>query len=101
MEEGIIDAIALAGVEPAQQTDAIRRPDGAVVTLLGLVEGEVLTYLEERGTTTLRGLIRALDWPAPFVTMGVGALIRHGLAKGVQHDLEVVLEPQVKRDGPL
>lgn len=89
-----MDAIALAGVEPAHQTDAIHRPDGAVVTLVGLVEGEVLTYLEEHGAATLRGLIRALDWPAPFVTMGVGALIRHGLVKGVQHDLEIVLEPQ-------
>jgi DNA-binding MarR family transcriptional regulator len=92
-----MEAIALAGVEPAQQADAPHRPDGAVVTLLGLVEGEVLTHLEEHGTTTLRGLIRALDWPAPMVTMGVGVLIRHGLVNGVQRDLEVVLEPRGER----
>ncbi|MBI1952636.1 MAG: hypothetical protein HYT90_05645 [Candidatus Omnitrophica bacterium] len=64
----------------------------SLMTRLALVEGEVLTYLEDRGTTTLRRLIRDLEWAAPLVMMGVGALIRAGLVRATQHDLEVLVE---------
>ena len=69
--------------------------DTALLTQLGLVEGDVLTYLEEYGPTTLRGLIRGLDWPSRTVTMGVGALIREGLVQGRQRELEVLIEPKI------
>jgi len=65
-----------------------------VMMSLGIVEGEILVYLEERGATTLRRLIRELLWPAPFVTMAVGALIRGGFVRLIPHDLEVVVEAQ-------
>lgn len=66
-----------------------------LVTSLGLVEGEVLLYLEEHGPTSLQELIRELEWSARLVVMGVGALIRQGLIRGIQKDVTVVvsLEP--------
>ncbi len=64
----------------------------SLMTPLGLVEGDILTRLEGHGATTLRRLIRELDWPAPMVMMAVGALTRAGLVRAVRHDLEVVVE---------
>lgn len=69
-------------------------PRASLMTPLGIVEGEALLHLEEHGATALRQLIRELEWPAPLVTMAVGALIRHGLVKASQHELEVLLEPR-------
>ena len=63
------------------------------MTRLGVIEGEVMTYLEARGTTGLRQVIRELDWPMRQVVMAVGSLIRRGLVLGVQRDLELLLEP--------
>jgi len=63
-----------------------------LITSLGLIEGEVLTYLEQHGATRLRGLVRELEWPARMVMMAVGALIREGLVRGVQHELEIIVE---------
>ena len=64
----------------------------SLMTPLGLIEGDVLTYLEEHGETTLRRLVRDLEWPSSLVTMAVGALVREGLARAVQHELEVAVE---------
>ncbi len=72
----------------------------SLMTSLGLVEGDLLTYLERHGATTLRRLIRESDWPAPMIMMGLGALIRQGLARALQHDLEVIVEPQPDRVPP-
>ena len=71
------------------ETDGVGAPR---ITSLGLVEGEVLTYVEEHGAATLHGLTRVLDWSAALITMAVGALIRQGLVRGSQRELEVVLE---------
>jgi len=62
-----------------------------LMTTLGIIEGEVLTYLNEHGPTTLRRLVEELDWPAPFITMGVGALIRKALAQGNQERLDILV----------
>jgi hypothetical protein len=40
----------------------------------------------------MRQLIRKSEWQAPMVIMAVGALIREGLVRGIQHDLEVIVE---------
>jgi len=61
------------------------------MTSLGLVEGEVLTYLEEHGATMLRELIWKLEQSTAMVTMGVGALIREGLVEGRQQDVNVMV----------
>ena len=65
----------------------------SLITTLGVIEGEALTYLEQHGATPLRRLVRELEWPAPMVMMGVGALVREGLVRATPHDLEVVVEP--------
>ena len=64
----------------------------SLMTELGLIGGEALVYLETHGATTLRQLIRDLEWPAPMVMMAVGALVREGLARAIRNELEVVLE---------
>lgn len=63
----------------------------SLITPLGLVEGDVLTYLEEHGATGLRDLTRALGWSASMVRMGVGALIREGLVEGKQQGANVMV----------
>lgn len=67
--------------------------DTPLITTLGLIEGEVLTFLEDHGAMTLRGLIQELDWPSRMVMMAVGALIREHLVRATQRELEVILEP--------
>lgn len=71
-----------------------RRPAGiSLMTPIGVVAGEVLLHLERHRSMTLRRLARELKWPVRLVMMGVGALIREGLIRGIQRDLEVILEP--------
>lgn len=57
------------------------------MTPLGVVEGEVLEYLDRHRMTTLQQLSRALASPSYLVMMAVGALIRAGLVRGVQDHL--------------
>ena len=70
----------------------VEQPKRTLITQLGLAEGEVLTCLEEYGSTTLRRLNRELDWPASIVMMAVGALVRARLVLAIQHDLEIVIQ---------
>ena len=70
-----------------------REQSTSLMTPLGLIEGEVLTHVEVHGATALRRLIRELQWPATLVMMAVGALVRAGLVRAVQYDLEVILQP--------
>jgi len=65
-----------------------------LMTTLGIVSGEILTDLEQHGPTTVRRLIRELDWPAPVVMMAIGALVREGLIQAAQHELEVLVAPR-------
>lgn len=67
--------------------------EASLITTLGLVEGEVLAFLEDHRATTLRGLIRELEWPSRVVMMAVGALVRERLVRAAQRELEVILEP--------
>lgn len=66
----------------------------SLMTPLGVVEGEVLEYLDRHRTATLRRLNRDLSAPSQMVMMAVGALIRAGLVRGTQHELEVVVQPR-------
>lgn len=75
----------------------LRQPgsaDTSLMTILGVISGEILTQVEQQGQSTLRQLIRDLPWPAPLVTMAVGSLIREGLIKASQLELEVLIEPK-------
>ncbi len=66
----------------------------SLMTPVGVVEGEVLAYLDRHGCATLRRLNQELAWPAYMVMMAVGALIRAGLVRGIQHELQVVIHPR-------
>lgn len=79
-------------VEQEWKEPPVETEDIPLITTLGLIEGEVLTFLEEHGATTLRGLIRELEWPARMVMMAVGGLVREHLVRATQRELEVILE---------
>lgn len=84
-------------VTTEQQMSGPLHDDGSsLVTQLGLVEGDILTYLERHGATTLRHLIRSLTWRTPLIIMATGALIRGGLVRATQRELEVILEPSAR-----
>ncbi|OGX28852.1 MAG: hypothetical protein A3B78_02720 [Omnitrophica WOR_2 bacterium RIFCSPHIGHO2_02_FULL_67_20] len=69
-------------------------PERSLVTSLGIIEGEVLLHLDVHGATPMRRLIRDLEWSSPLVTMALGALIREGLVRARQHELELIIEPK-------
>ncbi len=74
-------------------TQLFTERDRSLMTPLGLAAGEVLTEVDSLGTATLRQLIRKLDWPVYLVMMAVGALVRQGLVRATQRELEVIVEP--------
>ncbi len=81
-------------VMPSEELGASAGTDGpSLITLLGVVSGEVLLYTERQGRTTLRHLIQTLEWPASFIMMGVGALVRQGLLRALQQEVDIILEP--------
>ena len=84
-------------LEEEWKKPTVSAPERSLITPLGLVEGDVLLYLEAYGSTTLRQLIRELEWPTSLVTMAVGALVREGLIRAVQHELEVFVQPVAAR----
>lgn len=82
--------------------DELRRPpaaavdghDDSLMSVIGVVSGEILLYLDTHGATPLRQLVRALEWPSPVTNMGVGALVRQGHVRAEQHDLEIIINLQ-------
>ncbi len=62
-----------------------------LMTTLGLVGGDALTYLEDRGAMRLEELSQRLDWPQWMTLMGVGALVRQGLVRATQRGSDVML----------
>lgn len=66
----------------------------SLMTMLGIVSGEILTRLEQQGQVTVRQLARDLPWPTSLVMMAVGSLIREGLIQANQLELEIVVEPR-------
>lgn len=67
-------------------------PNSSLVTTLGLIEGEILSYVEAHGATTLGRLMQDLSWPSQQIVMAIGALLRQGLVSGVTRDFELVLD---------
>ncbi len=80
-------------LDASHETPMDRERSPSLFTLVGVVEGDILNYVEMRGGTTLRRLIQGLEWPSSLVVMAAGALIRQGLVRGNQHELEAVLVP--------
>lgn len=73
----------------ALQTDTWS--NSALITTLGLIEGEILNFIEAQGAATLAHVLQEIQWPAQSVVMAVGALLRQGLLYGVTQDRELVL----------
>jgi hypothetical protein len=84
------DTMPAEAVMPAM---GARGADKSIMTVLGIIEGEAVAYLERKGATTLRHLVHQLDWPARMIMMAVGALIREGLVRAEARELELVLTP--------
>lgn len=82
---------------PSLQTEwLIMNPQQEVASLMtpiALIEGEVLSYLEEHGTATAKKLVDELKWPATLVLMGIGALVRSGLIQAKKIGYQVLLLP--------
>jgi len=100
MEQGVAPSAArMRAVRRKDSRMSERKPGRGVplITPLGLVAGDVLLYLERRGTSTLRQLVRGVKWPVRMVMMGVGSLIRDGLVLATQNDVEVIVEPRRTR----
>lgn len=60
---------------------------------LGIIEEAALAQLESSGPTSLRTLIRRLNWPSPYVIMAVGALVHEGLVRAQERELDIIVEP--------
>ena len=64
----------------------------SLMTPLGVIEGEILAYLDRHASASLRRLNLVVEWPAEMVMTAVGALIRAGLVRGIQRNLEVIVK---------
>lgn len=82
---------AWSSVQESPSASIGRMRGMSLLTLVGVVEGDVLDYVEVHGRTTLHRLVQGLEWPSRIIVMAVGALIRQGLIRGTQTELEVVL----------
>lgn len=72
------------------QASFVPTSETPILSQLGVVEGDVLSYLESRGPTSLHRLVLSQDWPSSLVVMAVGALIRQGLVRGSEQQLACV-----------
>lgn len=66
-------------------------PRMCLMTELGLLEGEILLYLEAQGATDLRTLISKIPWSSQQILMAIGSLIRRGVVSGTQHSSGLLL----------
>lgn len=64
-----------------------------LITPLGVVEGEILSVLDEREKATVGELQMELDQPRSLVMMAAGALIREGLVRGIKQEADFVIVP--------
>ena len=81
---------------PAALSDLYRigdnRPIQSLMTELGVIEGEILSWLESEGEVSTRCLVRQMPWPSRHVMMAIGALIRQGLARGFERELDITVQ---------
>lgn len=65
----------------------------SLMTPLGLIEGDILRYVETRALTVIQDLIHDLEWPAHMILMAAGSLVRRGHVRAIQNEAVLVLEP--------
>ena len=87
-----MDAKLLPTGEEARSASPSSVEEMSLATSLRLIEVEILKYLELRRTTTLRELIRQLEWPSRLIMMAIGALVHERQVRAIQHELEVSIE---------
>jgi hypothetical protein len=63
----------------------------SLMTPLGLVEGEILDWVDRHGPTALHKLTQELDWSPNLILMGIGALVRQDLAWAVQVKSDIIV----------
>jgi DNA-binding MarR family transcriptional regulator len=69
-----------------------------LIITIGIIEGEILTYLENSGKATMAELTRDLEWPSSFLWMALGALVKGGLVLTEKHELDMVIYPAKKQE---
>jgi DNA-binding MarR family transcriptional regulator len=70
------------------------------MTRLGLIEGDILNYLEDSPHESLHQLIHELKWEPCVISMAAGSLIRQGLIRTVRVGRDVMLEVITKPVSP-
>jgi predicted transcriptional regulator len=67
-----------------------------VISLMGVVQGEILECLEVRGRLALKQILESLHRPTHIVAMSLGALVYSGLVKAEQGKkiISVWIEPK-------
>jgi hypothetical protein len=68
--------------------------DGSsLMTTLSIVEGALLTFLEEeQGETSVQDAINHINYPATLLLMAVGSLVRRRLILATKMDTDILLE---------
>ncbi|MFC1631375.1 winged helix-turn-helix domain-containing protein [Candidatus Omnitrophota bacterium] len=63
-----------------------------MITLLGIVSGDIWHFLEEHGCSTLSDLVAKLDKPRDTILMSLGWLAREGHVKLEQDGQEYKID---------
>ena len=63
----------------------------SIMTSLGLIKGEILEHLEERGLTTQNEMLSSLQWPSVLISISIGDLINDGMIRAKKFNGELVL----------
>lgn len=86
-------------IDSLEQVGIRRGHEGMpLMTALGLIGGDVLTYLDDHGAARLEELSQRIDWPRWMTLMGVGALVRQGLVRAMRQADGVTIEGRPERD---
>lgn len=57
-----------------------------IISMIGIVQGEILECLETNGELLMRQIIQSLHRPTHLVAMSLGALVYNGLVVAMQDD---------------
>lgn len=68
----------------------------SLMTRLGLIEGDVLIFLERSSPVSLPQLMDDLKWPPCSVAMAVGSLLRQRMIRAAEENDEVFVELQCR-----
>ncbi len=91
----------MSGILPMKKAEwlkaGVKQEGASLITSLGLVEGDVLDFVETKGPVALKDIVQELTWPEAMVMMSAGALIRDGLVQAKRHNKHIYLEEASKQ----